>query len=207
MRPRTDWAHIAPKHWNLISVDMANAVLSVARVIHDARNDLETWITSEAVPSRGEWSGAHPTLEDIVEGLADVQDLPFVFQYDGRFHYYKDVREGIFSCRVSEPVHGGAVETIIETGCGWSAIVGMVDSEGFCEVRGNLERADSYWREAWAAIGLPAPMEPIMEPGEGESLRWYSRGYGHLVGPVQMSLLLEYRRSEQREAMQVHGGR
>jgi hypothetical protein len=135
--------------------------------------------------------GEHPKLEDIAEGLSVVEDLPFVSQYDGRFHYYQDIREGIFSCRVSEPVHGGAVETIIETGAGWSALAGMVDSEGFCEVRGNMEKADSYWYEAWAAIGLTAPMGPVMKHGEGECLRWFKRGYGHYAGPIQLSLLLE----------------
>jgi hypothetical protein len=99
---------------------------------------------------------------------------------------------------VSQPVQGGPVETIIESGCGWSELVGVLDSAGFSELRGNAEKADKYWRRAWASIGLEAPAGPVLEPGEGDCLRWFDRGYGHLVGLVQLSLLLEYRQSADR---------
>jgi hypothetical protein len=193
---RSDLVHIAPKHWESISTEMANAVLRVSRAVHEDRSDLETWITSEAVPSQGEWVGEHPTLEDIIDGLPEVQDLPLVFRCKGRYGFLATLWD-LFSVRVSEPVSGGPVETIIEAGCGWSSLVGMVDSEGFCEVRGNIDRADSYWRRAWAAIGLPVPMGPVVEHGQGECLRWFDRGYGHMVGPIQLSLLLGWQSERQ----------
>jgi hypothetical protein len=187
---RTDWAQVAPKHWDCVSVSMANMVLRVARAVHDARSDIATWITSSAVPVRGEWMGEHPTLGDIAEGLSVVEDLPLIYCCKGRYGFLADMWD-LYSCRVSESVSGGPVETIMEAGCGWSSLVGIVDSSGFCELRGNSQQLDRHWQEAWAAIGLPAPMGPVLEPGEGECLRWYSRGYGYLTGPVQVSLLLE----------------
>ena len=189
-RERSELAHVAPRHWDRVSVDMANAVLSVARAVHDARSDLATWVTSEAVPERGEWTGKHPTLDDIAAGLSVVEDLPLVFRCKGRYGFLATLWDP-FSCRISEPVSGGAVETIMEVGGGWSSLVGIVDSSGFSELRGNAEQLDRHWREAWESIGLRAPMGPVLGPGEGECLRWYSRGLGHLAGPVQMALLVE----------------
>ena len=179
-----------PENWNSISLEMANMALRVARVVHDARSDLATWVTSEAVPAQGAWSGSHPTLEEIAAGLPVVDDLPLVFCHRGRYSFLESLGE-LYSCRVSESVAGGPVETVIETGFGWSTLAGMIDSSGFSELRGNAEKLDRHWREAWGSIGLRAPMGPVLGPGEGECLRWYSRGLGHLAGPVQMALLVE----------------
>jgi hypothetical protein len=190
MRGRRGENMFGPANWNSISLEMANMALRVARVVHKGRNDLATWVTSEAVPERGEWTGKHPALEDIAAGLPVVEDLPIVFCHNGRYSFLESWGE-LYSCRVSESVAGGPVETVIETGFGWSTLAGIVDSVGFSELRGNAEKVDRHWQEAWESIGLRAPMGPVLEPGEGDVLRWYSRGMGHLAGPVQMALLLE----------------
>jgi hypothetical protein len=191
MRGRRVEEMFGPENWNSISLEMANMALRVARVVHDARSDLATWITSDAVPAQGEWMGEHPTLEEIAAGLPVVEDLPIVFCCKGRYSFLESLGE-LYSCRVSESVAGGPVETVIETGFGWSTLAGMIDSSGFSELRGNAEKLDRRWQEAWESIGLRAPMGPVLGPGEGDALRWYSRGLGHLAGPVQLSLLLDY---------------